>query len=114
MEENGKKIVIVIGAYLVAKSVLNLFLGGLGVSSLITLLMCASMAAVLICRVKYGQWIVGIVSILLAVYYLPGNLAGLPGTLVYLIEALLDIGASVVLFTSKDVKAYLNGGPPQF
>ena len=108
MPENGRKIAIAVGVYLIAKSVLNLFLGGFGMGNIVTLVLEAGFAAMLLLRVKYANWIVGIISILMAVYYLPGNLSGLPDTWVYLAEALLDTGASVMLFASPDVKAYFS------
>lgn len=109
MPETGKKLVIAAGVYLIAKSVLNLFLGGFGMGNLATLVLEAGFAAMLLFRVKYANWIVGILTLLMAAYYLPGNLSGLPGTWVYLAEALLDAGTSVMLFAHPDVKAYFSG-----
>ena len=66
------------------------------------------MASLLFFRVKMSNYIVGAFSILMALYYLPGNLSGLPGTWLYLTEAVLDVAAAVTLFVSKDVKVYLD------
>ena len=106
MPENGKRFIIGISAYLLAKCILNLDLGGFAMGNIVMLAIQAGFAALLLFRVKYGNWIVGILTVLLAAYYLPGNLSGLPGTWLYLAEAAVDIGASVLLFVSPDVKAY--------
>ncbi len=111
MAETGKKITIIIAAYLLIKTCINIVIGGFGLENVLTLCIMTGMASLLFFRVKMSNYIVGAFSILMALYYLPGNLSGLPGTWLYLTEAVLDVAAAVTLFVSKDVKVYLDDIP---
>ena len=110
MKEKGKTIIIAVCAYLLAKSVLNLFLNHFGATELLNLLVQLVLAAVLICRVQKGHYIVGAVCVIIACLHLPDNLRGLPGTWIYLAEGIVDIAAAVTLFASPDVRAYISSG----
>lgn len=107
MAQKGKTLARAVGIYLVAKSLLNLLIGGFSAGNLVTLCLMIGLAALLFRRVNHAHYITGGLSILIALYYLPGNLSGFPGTWLYLLEALLDIAGAVVLFASPDVKAYM-------
>ena len=110
MQQTGRNIILGICIYLPAKALLNLFLGGFGTGNLVNLIVQVAFAAVLLCRIARGRWIVGAALLLIAALHLTDNLRGLPATGIYLAEAVLDVGAAAVLFGSKDVKTYMNSG----
>lgn len=107
MAQRGKIIALVIGIYLVAKSLLNLLIGGFSAVNIATLVLMGGLAAILNLRVRHAHFITSGLCIVIALYYLPGNLTGFPGTWLYLTEALLDIGSAAVLFASPDVRAFM-------
>ena len=106
MAQQGKNLVTGICIYLIAKSILNLVLGGFAMGNFVSLLIQAGLAGMLFFGVRYGNYIAGAVLALVAVRYLPGNLGGLPGSLLYLLEGGLDLFAAALLFFSQDIKAY--------
>lgn len=106
--ENGRKFAIGIGLYFVLKQVLNLVLDGIGDGEIFTLLLSVGYAVVLILGIRYCNYVVAALAALIAVYYLPGNITGLPGNWIYLLEGILDIGAAAILVFQKDVQAYFN------
>ena len=110
MKEKGKAFLLGVSAYLLAKSVLNLFLNHFGGSEILNLIVQAVLAAVLICRIPKGQFITGAALVIIACIHLPANLGGLPGTWIYLAEGIIDIAVAALLFSSPDVKAYMESG----
>ncbi len=103
MAEQGKKLVMGISIYLIAKQLLNVILGA-GVFSMILPVVIS--VAMYLNLWQYTHYAAAAILALIAVWHLPANLGGLPGTLIYLIEGLLDLGAAAVLILSQDVKAY--------
>ncbi len=101
--ENGKKFAIGISVYFVAKQLLNTIIGGL---DLPMLLLHIAFAVVLILGIKYSNYVVAGIAALVALYYLPGNISGLPGSWLYLLEGILDVGAAAILIFQKDVQMF--------
>ncbi len=104
--EQGKKIVYGIGIYLVAKSILNIVLGGFGFTNLTTLILQIGLALVLCKGVRNMNYVTAFIIGLIALYHLPVNLRNLSANWIYLTEGLLDIGAAVLLVFAKDVRAF--------
>ncbi len=104
--EQGRKIVYGIGIYLVAKSILNIVLGGFGFSNLATLILQVGLALVLCKGVRNMNYVTAVIIGLIALYHLPANLRNLPANWIYLTEGVLDIGAAALLVFAKDVKAF--------
>jgi len=105
MSEQGKKIAMGIGIYLVVKQLLNVMLG----ADVFTLVLPVAISVCMALHFwKYTNYAVAGITALIALYYLPANFGGLPSTWLYLTEGILDIGVSAVLILSDDVKAYFN------
>ena len=103
--ENGRKMVLVVGVYMVLKGILNLILG-FSASNVVSLLFAVAMAAAMLKKVPYSQYVPAIFLALIFVVNLPGNLSNLGTNWIYLIEGLLDVGAAAILVFHKDVKRY--------
>ena len=107
--ENGKKIVLGIGAYLILKSVLNLILG-FSTANVVYLILFVVFAVLLVMHFR------GLPSFspllfkgFLAIVFLMNignNLANIGGNWIYLVEGLLDVGCAALLVLQKDVRAY--------
>ncbi len=105
MPEQGKKIIIGIGGYLILKQIMNVILG----AGFFTTFLPVVITVFLYLKLwKYTNYAAAVIILLIVLRYLPANLSGLPGTWLYLTEGILDIGAAAVLLGSKDVKAYFN------
>lgn len=103
--ENGRKMVFVVGAYMVLKGILNLILG-FSASNVVSLLFAAILVFAMLKKIPYSQYITAIFLALIFLVNLPGNLSNLGANWIYLIEGLLDVGAAAVLIFHKDVKNY--------
>ncbi|MBE6876604.1 MAG: hypothetical protein E7496_07785 [Ruminococcus sp.] len=105
MPEQGKKIITGIGGYLILKQIMNVIFG----AGIFTTFLPVVIAVFLYLNLwRYTNYASAVVILLIVFRYLPDNLRGLPGTWLYLTEGILDIGASVMLICSPDVKAYFN------
>lgn len=100
----GRSLVVVIGIYLIIKFLLNVFLsGGINFNDLIfTLIACFGMYTGL----QYVNYAFAILIGLTVLAHLKWNLAGFPGTTIYLIEAALDIVSVVMLVANSAVKGH--------
>lgn len=103
--ENGRRMVFVVGAYMVLKGILNLILG-FSASNVISLLFAVVLAFAMLKKIPCSQYVTAIFLVLIFVVNLPGNLSNLGKNWIYLIEGLLDIGAAAILVFHKDVKDY--------
>ena len=83
--ENGKKMITVVGAYMILKGILNLILG-FSASNLVSLLFAAVLIFAMLKRIPYSQYVTAI-----------------------FLEGLLDVGAAAILAFHKDVKDYFAG-----
>lgn len=103
--ENGRKMVLIVGVYMVLKGILNLILG-FSASNVVSLLFAVVLAAAMLKKIPYSQYVTAIFLALIFVVNLPGNLSNLGTNWIYLIEGLLDVGAAAILVFHKDVKRY--------
>ncbi len=103
--ENGRKLVVGVSVYLVAKAVLNLILS-FGGSNIFGLILALVYAAVLILGIKYANYVVAVIVGLTVIWHFKDNVTNLPANLIYLIEGIIDIGAVALLVLAKDVKAF--------
>lgn len=102
--EKGRSLVVVIGIYLVIKFLLNTFLGGgINFSDLIfAAVACVGMYSGL----QYVNFGVAVILGLTVLSHLKGNITGLPSTTVYLIEAVADVMAVILLVGNSAVKEH--------
>ena len=103
--ENGKKIVLGIGAYLILKSVLNLILG-FSTANVVYLILFVVFAVLLVMRIPYISYIVAGLLAIVFLMNIGNNLANIGGNWIYLVEGLLDVGCAALLVLQKDVRAY--------
>ena len=101
--ENGKKMITVVGAYMILKGILNLILG-FSANNVVSLLFAAVLIFAMLKRIPYSQYVTAIFLV-----NLPANLSNLGSNWIYLVEGLLDVGAAAILAFHKDVKDYFAG-----
>ncbi len=102
--DKGRTYVIIVGAYLVLKAILNMIIGGgLNIGDLIFAVIAA---AAMFSGLQYLNIAVSAILAITVLTNLPHNLTHLPGTLIYLIEAAVDVGAIVLLLLQNDVKEH--------
>ena len=102
-KERGKKICIAMAVYVVAKAVLNMVLAGH--FSLTTLLIALAEAAAFFVWFKYVNYVLAAVLALIAIVYLPQNIANIGSNWIYLLEGVIDIGCAALLCFNRDVKS---------
>ena len=105
--ENGKKMITVVGAYMILKGILNLILG-FSASNVVSLLFAAVLIFAMLKRIPYSQYVTAIFLALIFLVNL-ANLSNLGSNWIYLVEGLLDVGAAAILAFHKDVKDYFAG-----
>ena len=77
--ENGKKMITVVGAYMILKGILNLILG-FSASNLVSLLFAAVLIFAMLKRIPYSQYVTAIFLALIFLVNLPANLSNLART----------------------------------
>lgn len=110
--QTGRNYVIIIGVYMLAKAVLNMIIGGgfnLG-DVIFALIATAAMYSGL----QYLNIVVAVLMGLSVVTNMFYNLTHLPSTLIYVIEAVVDTGAVVLLIVQKDIKEHFTNKYSEF
>lgn len=102
VNERGRNICIAMAVYVVLKAVLNMVLAGHFM--LVTLIIAMAEAAVFFVWYKYTNYFLAAVLALVAVAYLPQNIANIGSNWIYLIEGLIDLGCAALLCFNSDVK----------
>ena len=100
--ENGKKMITVVGAYMILKGILNLILW-FSASNVVSLLFAAVLIFAMLKRIPYSQYVTAIFLALIFLVNLPANLSNLGSNWIYLVEGLQDVGAAAILEIHKDV-----------
>lgn len=105
-DETGKQFSIAIGIYLIVKQTINLILGA-GVTSLILPIV---MAVLLFLGIKYCNYGVSCVLVVIVIMHIGTNLSnlGFNRYLLYVVEGILDILSAVALCVNSDIKAYFD------
>lgn len=100
----GRNFVVIIGVYLIAKTVLNMIIGGgFNIFDLIAPIVCfLAMFSGLEC-LNYAVAVIIAIPVLKNIGY---NVTHLPSSLIYLIEAVADVGAIVLLVVQNDIKEH--------
>ncbi len=102
--QTGRNYVIIVGIYLLVKTVLNMFLGGGFDFGGIIFALVAAVA--MFSGLQYLNIAVAAILALTVVQHLPYNLMHLPFTALYLVEAFIDACAVVLLLVHNDVKQH--------
>lgn len=102
--KTGRNFVVMACIYLFAKGILNLIIGGGFNLSDIVFAVFASVA--LYSGLEYVQYAAAAILAIGVVTNLPHNLTHLPGSIIYLIEAVVDVGVILLLILQNDVKEH--------
>lgn len=111
----GRNFVVIIGIYLIAKAVLNMFMGGFNIFNIV-----ADLIVPVICFIAMYS---GLECLNIAVAVIIGlpvlrnmlyNITHLPSSLIYLIEAVIDTGAIIMLVVQKDIKEHFTNKWSEF
>ncbi len=104
--ENGRKLAIVIGIYLIAKAILNMVISGS--FALKDLVLGIIEALALYTGLMYINYVVAVLCLLVVLTNLKTNLSDISSHLIYLIEAAIDVACAVLLITHKDIKEHFS------
>ncbi len=100
----GRNFVVIIGAYLIVKAVLNMIIGGgFNITDLILAVICFF---AMFSGLQYLNYATAVVIAIPVISHMLYNIIHLPGTLIYLIEAFIDVGAIILLVTNADIKGH--------
>lgn len=102
--EKGRVFVIIIGAYLAFKAVLNTVIGG-GLNMGDFVFAVVAFLA-MFSGLQYLNYAVSAFLALGILTHIVYNVTHLPGSAVYLIEAAVDVGAIVLLVVQNDIKEH--------
>lgn len=100
--QTGRSISLIVGAYFILKSVLNLILGG----SIVDIVIAVVETAALYTGLMYLNYVVAAIAALIVIIHLPANLGNISDNLIYLLEGAADIICAVVLCTVPSVKEH--------
>ncbi len=105
----GRSIALIAGLYFIAKSVLNLILGG----GFLDIIISALEAAVLFTGLMYMNYVVAVVVVLIVLKNLIPNIQNLGSNWIYLIEGIIDFVVAVVLCISPSVREHCSNSPAE-
>lgn len=100
----GRTLATAIGVYLIAKSVLNMIIGG--GFSLGDLLLSVGMAFMLTTGLQFVNIVIAGILLIVAVVHLPANISNFGNNWFYLIEGIIDIVCAVFLVTKDSIKEH--------
>lgn len=100
--QQGRAAALAVGIYFIAKSVLNLILGG----GFIDIIIAAVEAVLLFTGLMFINYIIAAVTVLIVLKHLKNNLSAPSENLIYLIEAAIDIICAVFLCLGKNIREH--------
>ena len=101
--QTGRNISLIVGAYFILKSVINLILGG-GVSDIV---IAVAEAAALYTGLMYLNYVVAAVAALIVIIHLPANISHFTDNWIYLLEGVIDIIFAVIICINQMLKNIL-------
>ncbi len=99
--QQGRAAALAVGIYFIAKSILNLILGG----SFIDIVIAAAEAALLFTGLMFINYIIAAVTVLIVLKHLK-NLSAPSENIIYLIEAAIDVICAVFLCIGKNIREH--------
>ena len=102
-DAKGRMFVLIMGAYLIIKVIINAFIGGLNVFDLIIAIVLALLMYV---GVQFFNYVAAAVLVVIVLMYIKYNLTNMPGTLLYVIEGAADIFCAVMLCVNGSIKKH--------
>lgn len=100
----GRNYVVVAGIYLIVKSILNMIIGG--GFNLGDIIFAVLATAAMYSGLEYVNYVVAVLIAIGVVKNLPYNFTHLPGSIIYLIEAVVDVGAILLIILKNEVKEH--------
>ncbi|MEE0187051.1 MAG: hypothetical protein U0I40_11515 [Oscillospiraceae bacterium] len=100
--QTGRNISLIVGAYFILKSVINLILGG-GVSDIV---IAVAEAVALYTGLMYLNYVVAAVAALIVIIHLPANISHFTDNWIYLLEGVIDIIFAVIICINPNVKEH--------
>ena len=108
----GRTYVIIVGIYLIIKTILNMIIGGgLNITDWLFAIIAA---AAMFSGLQYINIGVAVLLAITVVTNLPYNITHLPSSLIYLIEGVIDTAAIVLILVQKDVKEHFTNKWSEF
>jgi hypothetical protein len=108
--QQGRTAALVVGVYFIAKSVLNLILGG----GFIDVILAVVEAVLLFTGLMYLNYVVAAVVALIVLRYLKNNLSAPKDNLIYIIEGAVDIICAVFLCLGKNIREHFTNSWSEF
>lgn len=100
----GRNYALIIGCYLIIKSIVNMIIGrGLNIGDL---LLSVLMAFALCTGLQFVNYVVAGIMALIVIVHLPGNISDFGSNWFYLLEGIVDIGLAAVLVVKSDIKEH--------
>ena len=102
--QNGRNMALFVGIYFIAKSILNMILGG----SFGNIIYSAIEAVALYTGLQYINYVIAGITALVVLLNLKNNITNIGSNWIYLIEGIIDIGCCVLLVVASDVKQHFS------
>lgn len=100
--KQGRNIALIVGIYFIAKSILNLILGG----SVFDIILAAVEAALLYTGLMYVNYIVAVLVIIIVLKNLKNNITNFSDNWLYLAEGIVDTICAVFICISSNVRRH--------
>ena len=108
--EQGRTVCIAITAYMIAKAVINMFIGGISFGGIVSTFMSVGFAVLIgilmftgLEYVNFG--VAGYLALGFAAHFIP-NILHITDNWIYLLEGMVDVGCAVVLVILPSVKEH--------
>ncbi len=112
----GRSIAVVVGIWIIIKTLLNMLIDGLSLSQLggdfINIIIAVVEVVLLFLGIKYTNYVIAALLAIVAVIHFPGNVKGIfhiesmLSSFIYIAEALVDVVCAVVICLSSAVKEH--------
>ncbi|MCM1133544.1 MAG: hypothetical protein NC340_08745 [Ruminococcus flavefaciens] len=108
----GRNFVVIIGVYLIAKTVLNMIIGGgFNIFDLVAPVICF---LAMFSGLEYLNYAVAVIIAIPVLKNMLYNVTHLPSSLIYLAEAVVDVGAILLLVIQNDIKTHFTNKWSEF
>lgn len=99
----GRNLALVIGVYLIIKTILNMIIGNDPFGNVVY---SVFEAVALFTGLQYINYVVAGILLLVALLNLPNNISNIGSNWVYLLEGVIDIFCAGLLIAQKDIKEH--------
>ena len=114
--ESGRTVCVIIGVWLLFKTILNAFINGINISDLPgdakELIIAIAICVFMFLGIKYSNYIIAGVLALIVLWYLPGNISGLGNSdsfirsLIYIVEGGVDVLCALLLCLGSNIREH--------